>query len=373
MSTRAHAVSDSATMLRRNLRHALRYPSMSVSVVAMPVIFLLLFVYVFGGTLGAGLGGAPGGGRYIDYVVPGIILLTAATASMSTAVSVCVDMTEGIVARFRTMAIFRPALLTGHVVGSMILTMVQLADYAGVTVRAVRHYHQRGLLAEPARDASGYRRYDASAVVDLIRIKTLAKAGVPLARIEELLSAGPGQFTQAIAHIDKAMAARIRDLKQHRRQLAELTGGERLFLPADVVDLLDQLRAMGVSQRAVQLERDGWILAVALSPERVLEWLEQKRSALASAEFRQLYLTYDQAFDWDPDDPRLAELADATVAYAVAQQPEAEHAQPDWTAGEHAILALLESQVGNSSPSWERLNELGKARLRASGYPDELT
>jgi DNA-binding transcriptional MerR regulator len=253
------------------------------------------------------------------------------------------------------------------------LTIGQLADYAGVTVRAVRHYHQRGLLAEPARDASGYRRYDASAVVDLIRIKTLARAGVPLARIEELLGAGPGQFTQAIAHIDKAMAARIRDLRQHRRQLAELTGGERLFLPADVVDLLDQLRAMGVSQRTVQLERDGWILAVALSPERVLEWLEQKRSALASAEFRQLYLAYDQAFDWDPDDPRLAGLADATVAFALRQQPEAEQAQPDWTAGEHAILALLETQVGNSSPSWERLNELGKARLQASGYSDERT
>ena len=71
------------------------------------------------------------------------------------------------------------------------LTIGQLADYAGVTVRAVRHYHQRGLLAEPARDASGYRRYDANAVVDLIRIKTLADAGVPLARIEELLAAGP--------------------------------------------------------------------------------------------------------------------------------------------------------------------------------------
>jgi DNA-binding transcriptional MerR regulator len=253
------------------------------------------------------------------------------------------------------------------------LTISQLADYAGVTVRAVRHYHQRGLLAEPARDASGYRRYDASAVVDLIRIRTLAQAGVPLARIEELLSAGPGQFTQAIAHIDKAMAARIRDLQQHRRRLAELAGGERLFLPADVVDLLDQLRAIGVSPRTVQMERDAWILAVALSPERVREWQEQKRSALASAEFRQLYLAYDQAFDWDPDDPRLAELADATVAYAVGQQPEARQAEPDWTAGEHVILALLESQIGNSSPSWERLNELGKARLRASGYPEEGT
>jgi DNA-binding transcriptional MerR regulator len=249
------------------------------------------------------------------------------------------------------------------------LTIGQLADYAGVTVRAVRHYHQRGLLAEPARDASGYRRYDANAVVDLIRIKTLAQAGVPLARIEELLAAGPGEFAQAIAHIDKTMAARIRDLQQHRRRLAELAGGERLFLPADVVDLLDQLRALGVSPRTVQMERDAWILAVALSPERVPEWLEQKRSAMASTEFRQLYLAYDQAFGWGPDDPRLAELADATVAYAVAQQPEARHDQPDWTPAEHAIFALLESQVGDSSPSWERLNELSKARLRAAVRP----
>jgi ABC-2 type transport system permease protein len=133
MTTRAHAVSDSATMLRRNLRHAVRYPSMSVSVVAMPVIFLMLFVYVFGGTLGAGLHGAPGG-RYVDYVVPGIVVLTAATASMSTAVSVCVDMTEGIVARFRTMAISRASLLTGHVAGSMILTMLSMGFVIGAAL-----------------------------------------------------------------------------------------------------------------------------------------------------------------------------------------------------------------------------------------------
>ena len=60
------------------------------------------------------------------------------------------------------------------------LTIGQLAAYAGVTVRAVRHYHQIGLLPEPERDASGYRRYGATAVVSLIRIRTLANAGVPL-------------------------------------------------------------------------------------------------------------------------------------------------------------------------------------------------
>ena len=63
------------------------------------------------------------------------------------------------------------------------LTISQLAAYAGVTVRAVRHYHQIGLLPEPARDGSGYRTYDAAAVVRLIRIRTLAEAGVPLARV----------------------------------------------------------------------------------------------------------------------------------------------------------------------------------------------
>ncbi|MFD1047876.1 MerR family transcriptional regulator, partial [Kibdelosporangium lantanae] len=67
------------------------------------------------------------------------------------------------------------------------LTISQLAATAGVTVRTVRHYHQVGLLSEPERDASGYRRYTAQAAVDLIRIRTLADAGVPLARIDALL------------------------------------------------------------------------------------------------------------------------------------------------------------------------------------------
>lgn len=152
------------------------------------------------------------------------------------------------------------------------LTIGQLAAYTGVTVRAIRHYHQRGLLAEPARDASGYRRYDGRAVVELIRIKTLAEAGVPLARIQELLDAGPAEFTGAVSQIDEALKRKIRELTQHRRKIAELTGGERLFLPAEIVDILGELRRIGVSERTVQIERDAWILVVALSPELVPEW-----------------------------------------------------------------------------------------------------
>jgi ABC-2 type transport system permease protein len=135
MSTLTYAVRDSTTMLRRNLRHILRYPSMTLMLVGIPVIFLLLFVYVFGGTLGAGLGDASGGrAEYVDYVTPGIILMTVAGAAQGTAISVAMDMTEGIIARFRTMAIFRPSVLTGHVLGSMIQTALSLVVVIGIAL-----------------------------------------------------------------------------------------------------------------------------------------------------------------------------------------------------------------------------------------------
>ncbi|WP_328619579.1 ABC transporter permease [Streptomyces sp. NBC_00354] len=135
MSTLAYAVGDSMTMLRRNLKRALRYPAMTLSVVAMPVMMLLLFNYAFGGALGTGISGAPtGGGTYIDYVAPGIILMAATAGAVATAVGVCVDMTEGIVNRFRTMSISRAAFLTGHVVGSAIQTLVAIALVIGVAL-----------------------------------------------------------------------------------------------------------------------------------------------------------------------------------------------------------------------------------------------
>jgi DNA-binding transcriptional MerR regulator len=68
------------------------------------------------------------------------------------------------------------------------LMIGQLADYAGVTVKTVRNYHERGLLEEPPRDASGYRRYGVEHAIRLVKIRTLAEAGVPLARMNELLT-----------------------------------------------------------------------------------------------------------------------------------------------------------------------------------------
>ena len=135
MSTLTYAVADSATMLRRQLRHMQRYLSMTLMLIGMPIVLLLLFVYVFGGTLGAGLGG-PAGGRkeYLEFVTPGILLIGVALGATGTAISVAMDMTEGIIARFKTMAIFRPSVLTGHVLGSMVQTMLSLVVVVAVAV-----------------------------------------------------------------------------------------------------------------------------------------------------------------------------------------------------------------------------------------------
>ncbi len=147
MSTLTYAVADSATMLRRTLRHMRRYPSMTIMLLGMPIVLLLVFVYVFGGAIGSGIGGGIGGsgldggpagagGRaaYVNYLMPGIIGITVASAVQGTAISVAMDMTDGIMNRFRTMAIYRASVLVGHVVGSMIQTMLSLVVVVGVAL-----------------------------------------------------------------------------------------------------------------------------------------------------------------------------------------------------------------------------------------------
>jgi len=102
---------DTATMLGRELRHTLRYPLMLIASIISPVVMLLLFDYILGGPIGAGLGSAAHGAPYIDYLVPGILVMTVASGTSTTAINVCTDMTGGIIDRFRTMAVSRGALL----------------------------------------------------------------------------------------------------------------------------------------------------------------------------------------------------------------------------------------------------------------------
>jgi len=135
MSALALAARDSSTMLRRNLLHARRYPSLTLNLLLTPIMLLLLFVYIFGDVMSAGIGGG-GASRsaYVAYIVPGLLLMTIGGTVVGTAVSVSNDMTEGIVARFRTMAIHRGSVLVGHVVGSVLQSIMSVVLVGAVAV-----------------------------------------------------------------------------------------------------------------------------------------------------------------------------------------------------------------------------------------------
>jgi DNA-binding transcriptional MerR regulator len=245
-----------------------------------------------------------------------------------------------------------------------LLTIGQLADHCGVTVRAIRHYHRIGLLPEPARDSSGYRRYGAGAVVDLVRIRVLADAGVPLARVSQLLSAEPSEFAASVSGIDEALKQQIDQLEHRRQQLSILIAGDQLVLPPDVTELLDELRSMGTSRRGVELERDGWILLGVLCPEVVPDWVGEKRLALADDEFRRLYLRCDEAHDWDPTDPRLKELAIWMVEWVGSRQDQIGTGSVPTNAnlpGVKLVEQLMSAESANDSPAWKRLAQLSSA------------
>lgn len=243
------------------------------------------------------------------------------------------------------------------------MTIGQIAAYAGVTIKAVRHYHKRGLLEEPPRDASGYRRYNARHAIQLVKIKTLAEAGVPLARIKELLAADPDRFAVAIAEIDRALQEHAEEILHTRQRIARLSGGDRLFVSPDVADYLDQLEELGVSRRTVQMERDLWILMQSVSPKEAATWIADKRDAMGDPEFRTLYLEYDAAFDWSPDDPRLDALADRTGEWIAKRHGSFEDrerpAQPP-------AIARLVAISGSTSPAWDRLTKIARERPRES-------
>src|SRR5919106_1148624 len=232
------------------------------------------------------------------------------------------------------------------------LTISQLATYAGVTVRAVRHYHEIGLLPEPERDHSGYRIYNAAAVVRLIRIRTLADAGVPLARVQELLDASPEEFAGGVQEIDKDLRAEIRRLQGTRKRLARLAAGEQLALPQSVVGYLDRLRGLGVEERYIELERDAWIMVAAQVPDLIDSVIAKKHEELDDPDMVRLYSLVSGALDWPADDPRVVEVADI-LERLVIRAVEAGEVSADGFDDQFADL--LDASMVESSPAAERL------------------
>ncbi|MEX5711071.1 MerR family transcriptional regulator [Parafrankia sp. FMc6] len=241
------------------------------------------------------------------------------------------------------------------------LTISQLASYAGVTVRAVRHYHAKGLLPEPERDHSGYRRYDAHAVVELIRIRTLAGAGVPLARVRELLAAGEEEFNAAVADIDRRLRAEIRQRQRHRERIAQLAAGDSLALPPEAVAYLDRLRELGLPELMIEGERDAWILVAAQLPEHMSFYMKVKQQQLDDPATLQLYRDLAAMIDWEADDPRVAAVGDRLVALIEADAEGWENhdeVMPD------ELAQLLDSVFLDSVPTARRLLE----RLEERGW-----
>jgi DNA-binding transcriptional MerR regulator len=242
------------------------------------------------------------------------------------------------------------------------LTIGQLASYVGVTVRAVRHYHQIGLLPEPERDASGYRRYGASAVVSLIKIRTLADAGVPLSRIARMLKADPSSFAEAIRGIDEHLRDEIERLEHSRKQIAQLAVGDGLALPPEVVAYLDRLREIGVSDRMVGAERDGWILVVARWPDRVREWMPMKLAELDDPRLVRLYRVLSEIFEGGADDDTLLEEAADIMAGLAEQAYASGEVRLGEADGDDLPFDLLDALSIEYDPRAQRLMDLMRER-----------
>lgn len=236
------------------------------------------------------------------------------------------------------------------------LTIGLVAAYAGVTVRAVRHYHQIGLLPEPPRDDSGYRVYDAAALVRLIQIRTLADAGVPLARMSELLDADSEEFADGVEKIDKDLRAQIRRLQDTRKRLARLADGEHLALPQSVVDYLDRLRGLGAEEKYIAMERDAWIMIAARVPHLIESVIARKHQDLDDPDTVRLYELVGGALDWPADDPRIVEVADIVERLMIraeeAGEIDADGAEFPF---DDPFVDLLDATMLASAPAAERL------------------
>lgn len=239
------------------------------------------------------------------------------------------------------------------------LTIGQLAAYAGVTIRAVRHYHQVGLLPEPERDRSGYRTYDADAVVRLIRIRTLAEAGVPLARVHELLDADEATFVEGTAEIDRQLRRQIRELQEHRRRIAQLASGDSLAVPDEVRDYLDLVRAIGAPEVLVEAERDAWILVAARYPDQIPAFMADKVAQLQDPRTVRFYGLIGRMLGCAEDEQEglAREMADLLVELFEEAAASGQLDQQDLDMDDDGLVQLLDS-MSEGHPVIARLREL---------------
>lgn len=249
------------------------------------------------------------------------------------------------------------------------VTTGQAAAFAGVTVKTVRHYHKHGLLDEPPRDSSGYRRYGSADLLRLVQVRALAAAGVPLAEIGGLLDADPDQFATALVDVERRLTDRIDELTARRDTLRQLADGDRVLLPDRALAILDRLTDLGFKPDYVAGQWEGMVLARALAPKFLDSFLTQLEHRLDDPEYVDLAKRGWDALSWDPDDPRIDELATALADNLLANRELL--TLPSGFAARHAPrYGLINHHREDQAPAtWARLNALVEAKLHSAGLP----
>ena len=248
------------------------------------------------------------------------------------------------------------------------LTIGQAAAFTGVTIKTVRHYHRLGLVAEPRRDGSGYRRYGSDDLLRLIRVRTLAEAGVALAEIGDLLAAEPEPFAAALADVRRRLTDRIEELTVRRDRLAQLADGDGALLPDRARAVLARFAELGFAPDFVAAQREGLVLARALAPDFLDGFLGQLEQRLDDPEHVELQKRSWEALSWDPDDPRVDELASALAENLLAER-ELMESQAGFFArpGAATRYGLINDHGADRMPTLARLSPLVEQKLHAAG------
>ncbi len=248
------------------------------------------------------------------------------------------------------------------------LTIGQAAAFAGITVKTVRHYHRLGLVAEPARDPSGYRRYAYPDLIRLVQVKTLAAAGVPLADIQDLLNTTPERFAAVVADVQRRLTQRIEELTERRDTLGQLVHGNQVLRSDRARAVLDRMNALGFSADYVVTQWEGLVLFRTLLSEGFDDFPTHLERRLDNPEDVELTRRAWEAASWRPDDPRLPELAAALAAHLLANHPErAMPAALQVRSDAATRYGLINRHREDQWPAFARLNALVEAHVRAAG------
>lgn len=232
----------------------------------------------------------------------------------------------------------------------------------------MRHYHKLGLVDEPARDSSGYRRYGSDDLLRLVQVRTLAAAGVPLAEIGPLLGSDAASFAAALADVERLLTERIDELAARRDALHRLASGDRALLPDRATALLEGMPSLGFTPDDVRIARESFVLAKALVPDGFGDYIADIEHALRDSRFVALTKRTTEVGGWEPDDPRVAELASDLAEHYLANPAQLKIVTGLQARTEAATRYNLIAHHGERRASAAaRLAALVETKLRAAG------